>query len=143
LVIASRLIQRADHVLQSASSLPQAIHGALLALEAQEYLGHRTPTTSLEALALKHQLEVLAECMFYGVEYNMDVMSRFQEIQKEVDSIGWWFQPGSRKLSKLNAEIRIVSEMLKMFRDHSQFDEEQKSLKRIRTLHRHLWFRRN
>lgn len=143
LVIASRLIQRADHILQSARSVPQAIHGAVLALEAQEYLGHRTPTTSLEALALKNQLEVRAECMFYGVEYNMDVISRFHEIEDEVDSIGWWFQPRSRQKSKLNAEIRIVSELLKIFRDHSQFDEEQKSLNRIRVLHRRLWFRRN
>lgn len=143
LVIAGRLIHRGDRVLHAARSVPEALHGALLALEAQEYLGHRTPTTSLEALALKHQSEVLAECMFYGVEYNMDVLSRFKEIDREVDSIGQWFQPGSREMSKLNAEIRIVSEMLKMFREHSQFDEEQKTLKRIRTLHRQLWFHRN
>lgn len=142
LLIANKLIQRSNRILKTAHTLPEALHGAVLALEAQEYLGHRTPTTSLEALALKHQLEVLAECMFYGVEYNMDVAGRFDEIEQEVRSIGEWFKVSTRDLSRRNAELRIVSELLKTFRDHNQFDEEQKSLARIRHLHRQLWFGR-
>ncbi len=98
---------------------------------------------SLEAVALKHQLEVLAECMFYGIEYNMDVRSRFQEIESEVNAIGEWFQPQTHRLSELNAEIRIVSELLSMFHQHCQFDEEQESLKRIRNRYRRLWFSRH
>jgi hypothetical protein len=143
LVIANRLLERSSRVLDEADSVPKAIHGAVLALDAIEYLGHRTPTTSLEALALKHQLEVFAECMFYGVEYNMDVESRFKEIESEVRSIGEWFRPTSRSLSMLNAEIRIISELILIFRQHNQFDEEQKALVRIRSLSRHLWYRRN
>ena len=143
LVIASRLLKRSSRILSEADSVPKAIHGAVLALDAIEYLGHRTPTTSLEALALKHQLEVFAECMFYGIEYNMDVESRFREIEDEVRSIGEWFHPASRSLSMLNAEIRIISELILIFRQHNQFDEEQKALVRIRSLSRHLWYRRN
>lgn len=143
LLVSTCLVERAGRIMSSAKSVPETIHGAVLALEALEYLGHRTPTASLEALALKHKLEVLAECMFYGVEYNMDVKSRFMEIEREVASIGGWFKPSTRKPSRLNAEIRIVSELMSLFREHSQFDEEQKSLARIRGLHRRLWFRRN
>ena len=126
-----------------AQSVPEAVHGAVLAVEAQEYLGHRTPTTSLEALALKHQLEVLAECLFYGIEYNMNVKSRFREIQEEVKSIGKWFRPRTRKHSRLNAEVRVISELALRFKDHNQFDEEQECLARIRDLYRHLWFEKN
>ncbi|PYT03421.1 MAG: hypothetical protein DMF60_18445 [Acidobacteria bacterium] len=138
LVIAKCLIGRSEKILEQAQSVPEAVHGAVLALEAQEYLGNRTPTTSLEALALKHQLEVLAECLFYGVEYNMNVRSRFEEIEKEVKSIGEWFRPKTRKVSMLNAEVRIVSELALQFREHNQFDEEQECLARIRELYRHL-----
>lgn len=143
LLIASRLVQRAESILHKASCVPEALHGAVLALNAEEYLGYRTPTMSLEAIALKHQLEVLAECMFYGVEYNMDVRRRFEEIKDEVRAIGEWFHPRTRELSELNAEIRIVSELLSVFRHHGQFDEEQESLKRIRNRHRRLWLSRH
>ncbi len=143
LVISIRLVRRARRILSTAISVPDAIYGAMLALEAQEYLGHRTPTCSLEALALKHQSEVLAECMFYGVEYNMHVKERLKEIKHEVAAIGEWFQPRTRRSSTLNAELRIVSEIMKIFRAHTQFDEEQETLVRIRELHRKLWFMRH
>lgn len=143
LVISKRLARRAERLLNDAATVPDSIHGSLLALEAQEYLGHRTPTGSLEALALKHKFEALAECMFYGVEYNMNVKDRLKEIEHEVAVIGDWFQPRSRARSKLNAELRIVSEIMGTFHAHSQFDEEQEMLARIRTLHRRLWFMRH
>lgn len=143
LLVSERLIARAQRILEGARSVPDAVHGAVLALDAKEYLGHRTPTTSLEALALQHQLEVLAECRFYGVEHNMDVKSRFGEIEIELKSISEWVMPSKRTLSRLNAELRIVSELVLIFRDHSQFDEEQQSLAKLRGLHRSLWFHRN
>jgi hypothetical protein len=118
------------------------IHGAVLALDAQEYLGHRTPTTSLEAISQKHHLEVLAECMFYGVEYNMDMKSRFEEIKREIRSVGGWFRPRTRRQSMLNAEIRILSELVLTYRNYNQFDEEQSCLARLRNAYRHLWYQR-
>lgn len=143
LLVAERLIARAQRILESTHTIPDAVHGAVLALDAKEYLGHRTPTTSLEALALQHQLEVRAECSFYGIEHNMDVKSRFAEIEIELNSIGEWVRPSQRKLSRLNSELRIVSEIVLIFRDLSQFDEEQQSLVKLRRLHRSLWFHRN
>ncbi|HKY42865.1 MAG TPA: hypothetical protein VJM50_07195 [Pyrinomonadaceae bacterium] len=140
LVIAGHLINRSNAILRSADSVPSAVHGAVLALEAQELLGNRTPTTMLEALALKHQLEVLAECMFYGVEQNMDVKSRFDEIERDVKSVQEWFHPKKARLSALNAQIRIVNELSLIFREHNQFDEEQQCLTKLRELHRLLWF---
>ncbi|HYG08910.1 MAG TPA: hypothetical protein VD835_02940 [Pyrinomonadaceae bacterium] len=143
LLIADLLIKRAGRIMKDAGSVPEAVRGGLLALEAQEYLGHRTPTTSLEAVSLKHQLEVLAECMFYGVEYHLDTKSRFAEIEDEVASIGTWFRSETRQISELNAEIGILSELILSFRNFNQFNEEQSGLSKARHLYRRLWFRRN
>ena len=115
----------------------------MLAMEAQEYLGHRTPTTSLEALALKNSLEVMAECKFYGVEYNKDIKSRLTEIKREVKSIGVWFRRKTRKLSMLNAEAAIISNLVMKFKEFNQFDEEQTCLTRLRSVHRQLWLTKN
>lgn len=143
LEVADRLIQRARRTLQNAQSVPEAVYGAVLALDAQEYLGHRTPTTSLEALALKHSAEVTAECKFYGVEYNKDVSTRLLEIKHEIRSIGKWFRRRSRRTSGLNAEVGIVSKLVMKFREYNQFDEEQQCLVRMRSLHRQLWLKKN
>ncbi len=141
--IADRLIERARRVMKEAQSVPQAVYGAVLALEAQEYLGHCTPTTSLEALALKNNFEVMAECKFYGVEYNKDVDRRLAEIKREVKSIGVWFRGKTRSLSILNAEAGIISQLVLEFKEYNQFDEEQICLMRLRALHRKLWLKKN
>lgn len=143
LEIANHLLARANRILHSAQTVPEAVHGALLALDAQEYLGHRTPTTSLEALALKHILEVTAECKFYGVEYNKDVRSRFGEVERDLKSIGRWFRKKTRRLSVLNAEMGIVSALVMRFREYNQFDEEQECLACLRRLNRQLWSRKH
>lgn len=142
LLVAERLIARAQRILRNANSVADAVHGAVLALDAKEYLGHRTPTTSLEAIALQHQFEVLAECSFYGIEHNVNVKGRFSDIDRELVPVSDWFHPSKSKPSRLNAELRIVSELLLIFREHSQFDEEQQTLVKLRVLHRGLWLHR-
>lgn len=136
LEVADRLIQRAEYLLQKAASVPEALHGALVAMEAQELLGNRTPTTSLEALALKHQLEVTAECLFYGVEYNFDVKTRFKDLRKEVRAIGEWFHPRIRRRSERSARSSIISHLVLRFREFNQFDEEHACLQEARRLQR-------
>lgn len=143
LLIADRMISRAEHILRNAESVHDAVRGATLALEAEEYLGYRTPTTSLDAVALKHQLEVFAECMFYGVEYHLDTTRRFAEIENEMESVGKWFRSKTREISKVNAKLGIISDLVRTYRNFNQFDEEQAGLSKLRHLYRTLWFRRN
>jgi hypothetical protein len=140
LVIAEKLIDRAEKILHKAMTVQDCIHGALLALEAQELLGYRTPTTSLEAIALRHQLEVKAECMFYGVGYNIDMKKRFEEIAGEVRAVSGWFHPTVKKKSALNAQLGIITELIEILRDHGQFDEEQDCLKCLRKLNRKWYY---
>lgn len=141
--ISERLIKRASQIHRNADSVAEAVYGAALTLEAQEYLGYRTPTTSLDAIALKHQLEVLGESMFNGIEYNLDTRSRFKELHEEMDRVGAWFREETREISELNAEIGIVSDLVLTFRNFNQFSEEQAGLSKLRHLHRQLWIKRH
>ncbi len=143
LEVAERLIARAEKVLSDATSVEDSTHGALLALEAQELLGNRTPTTALEALAIRQQLEVIAECMFYGTQSHLNVKERFQDIEREVHSISEWFRTSMRKPSELNAQIGILNQVILRFREYNQFDEEQSCLDRARRWERLLWLERH
>ena len=144
LVIADRLIARSERLLSTngVHSVPQAVHGAVLATDALELLGGKTPTTSLEALALKHQFEVLAECQFVGMQQHMDIEGRMKDIQLEIEAICYWFGTKRRQkeIAKWNAELSILNKLITVFRDNNQFDEEQTLLVRTRVLHRKLRF---
>jgi len=143
LLIAEHLTRRAEILLNNAITVEDAIQGAVLALEAKELLAYHTPTTSLEALSLQHQLEVIAECMFYGVEYHFNVKDRLKEIETEVHAIGQWFNPENRQNSELNARLSIAANLVRWFRHFNQFDEETECLQEVRHLHFKLYFRKN
>jgi tetrahydromethanopterin S-methyltransferase subunit F len=143
LVVAESLIARANRIFSGVQSVSEAVYGATLAMNAQEYLGLRTPTTALESISLKHRFEVLAECMFYGVEYHLDTKSRFEEIEEEMECVGVWFREETRDVSKLNTEIGMLSELVLIYRDFNQFNEEQSSLTKLRHVYRGLWVKRH
>ncbi len=142
-MIADCLINRCKRVLNQANSSIDAVYAAMLALQAQEILGGRTATLSIESISLKHQAEVKAECMFYGVEHNFDVKSRFKEIEKELEIIGKWFNKSTRDIMIFNSELNIINELARVFRQYSQFDEEQSCLNRVRSISRKIYFKRN
>lgn len=141
LLVSDRLLARAKAQVARANSVPQMILGATLALEAKELLAGRTPTTTLEALAIQHDAEVKVESMFYGVDYNIDVKSRFREIEREVGAISVWFDRRSKVRSALNARLSIVESIGTTFRDLHQFEEEQSCLAEARRLRNAVWVR--
>lgn len=140
LVVAERLISRAERILDRAQTVQECIRGATLALDALALLRYQTPTTALEAIALRHQLEVKAECMFYGVAYNIDVKARLREIDMETRAVARWFHRSVRKPSLLNAQMSVVTDIARIFRHFGQFDEEQACLRRLRDLNRQWYF---
>lgn len=143
LIIAEKLIKKARQILHSNPHAAESVYGALFALEAQEILAKRTPTTALEALALKHQLEVSAECMFCGVQHNFNVHDRFKELKTDVQALGDWFNPGTRRKSKIDARLGIISALALIFKSYNQFDEENLCLNEIRKLHSRVTLLRN
>lgn len=140
LAIATSLIDRAAKLRKDGiHSVQEAVRGAILANEALELLGNRTPTEAIEALNLKYQFEVLAECQFSGVEFNIDPKPRLAEIHMEVKNICSWFGEDKQKLASMNAEMVIDTAIMRIFREYAQYDEEQTCNIRARKLHNRLW----
>lgn len=140
-LIAECLIERARRHLAEQPSLRSAITGAVLATDALELTGARVPTLAIEALSLKHQLEVVAECQFSGVEYHIWLEHRLGEIRRDVAAISRRFGRRHRSAAALNSEMKILVTLVRIFKDHGQFDEEQKCLARARNIQNTLWMR--
>lgn len=133
--IAEDLTVRAELIAKDVVSTEDALHAALLALEAKELLGGATPTMSLQALGLQHRMEVVAECLCLGVQYDFEVENRFREIEREVRIICRWFRGGrERRSAELSAMTTIIGDLARTFRDNSQFDEEIACLNKLRSL---------
>jgi len=141
LEVATRLVVRAENLLQNVHGVIDAVQGAVLAVEAMELLGEKAQTTFLEALTLKQQFEAIAECQFYGVQSHFDVESRMEDIQLEVRELSRYFSPFKRKEAEWNAEAAILGCLIRAYREYDQFDEELVIQVRNRTLHRRLWFK--
>jgi hypothetical protein len=142
LAIAEKLIERAEKLLPNVRSVQDAVHGAVWATDALEILGGRTPTIAIEALKLKHHFEVIAECQFTGVEDQIQLRERFDEIDRDVKMISHWFGPSQQGIAALNAEMKIVVDLVRVFREFTQFEEELLCLQKVRKLHRRIWFQR-
>ena len=141
LEIAGWLLERAEGYFAEVRSVPDAVQGAVLATEALELLGYKTPTTALEALSLRHAFEVTAECQFHGVVAHLDVRSRVEDLRSEIDALSNYFAPEERRLSCWSAESAILGRLIRIFREHEQFDEEMELQIRNRRLHRRMWFK--
>jgi hypothetical protein len=140
LAISCELLDRASRLFRDAATVQDCVQGAMLLQEAQDLLRFKTPTTMLEVIVLRHKLEVKAECMFQGMEYNIDVKNRFREIAGEVGAVSHWFNPATRKRSALNAEMSIITEIMRVFHEYGQFDEELACQTRLRRLNRNWYF---
>jgi len=138
LAIAETLIARTRKLAEGPCCVETAVTGATLALDAQQLLGNMTPTTALEALQLRHEMEVAAECSFSGVGYNFDVRSRIDDLSRDCAQIGHWFHPRTRRSSVMNATAAIVNALAMRFEAFNQFDEREDCLRHTRRLHRKL-----
>jgi len=138
LIIAESLLSRAEALLDQTKSVPTAIHAATLALEAKELLGTLTPTASLQALAIQHKAEITAESLFYGVEYEMDLGARFEDIKAETEAISKRFKKENQKRQALNAYLNLIEHLAKEFNAWNQFDEELACLNEARKVRHEL-----
>lgn len=143
LLVAEALIARAEARIDSVSTVKDAVTGAVLATTAHELLGPKTPTTAREALELKHRFEVLAECQFGGIDHNLSPEDRFAEIRRDMRLLGRWYGLRARESAVLNGELTIVGRISRIFREFEEFDEEEKCRRRMRTLHRRIWWRQS
>ncbi len=133
-LIAENLINRAQQILDSTKQVKDAIHAATLALEAKELLNGLTPTLALQAFTLQQKAEVMAECLFVGTEYNIDLEPRFTEIEKEVKFISERFAKTEQKRVQLNTQLIIAEILSGVYNSYKQFEEELECLNKARSL---------
>ena len=141
LKIAERLLARGRAILSNADGVEDAVHAAVLAIDAKELLANRTPTTSLEAVALQHEAEVTAESLFVGVEYNLDLKARFRDVEHEVKAVVAWFNRRRRKRSALNARLLVVERLAERLGNLNQVEEEAECLAAATKLRFDFWVR--
>lgn len=139
LLVASRLLERAERLLREVGTVKEAVRGAVLSTQALELLGGRTPTTSYEALSLRHQFEVLAECQFDGMRQAIETRPRFLELAGFAQAIGRGFAEVGRKAAVSDFLMKCLSRLKSIFQGYGQFDEELKTLAQVRTLYSALW----
>lgn len=138
-LVAHYLVERAQRKFSDTRTIEDAIIGAVLATDALELLGGKVPTTSLDALMLKHQFEVSAECHFSGAQYDLELQPRLAEVMRDVGNLCAGFRRESRTKAALSAEIKILNGLLLLFRANAQFEGEQACMNRIRHLRGSLW----
>lgn len=136
-LIASKLVKRATIINEHVLSVEDAVLGAVLATDALELIGCRAPTTAFDALSLKHQLEVIAECKFSGIEYNIEFKRRLIEIENDITFI--FKKTDSKQSVKDNVQMILLTRLVRIFREHGQFDEEQQCMRQVRKLNNSLW----
>lgn len=138
-VCADMMIERAKQLSVSKDLIKRAT-AVVLATEAGEMLEGKSLYLSTEACLLKHKLEVVLESEFNGFGYHVDAQKRLNEIKLETAFTASWLSEGKKDSAGLNTELTIISELAKLYRAGSLFEEEELCLKRIRTLNRKLVF---
>ncbi|MGH9891262.1 MAG: hypothetical protein ACREA0_04615 [bacterium] len=140
--IAESLLRRSRTVATEARErrdAETAIHAAVLAEEAKRLLGGKSPILSLEALALKHYSEAVAECSFVGTIASQEIRLRIDEIEGEVDTI----LPAqddrtARERQRLSALVEILSDLRDVYRAFDEVDEEEVLVTKIRRVQSRL-----
>lgn len=122
--IVARLLARGQSLADTPGSVLGAVHGAVLGLDAQELLGGRTPMTTFAGLAVQHECEVQAECLFYGIEAEFDVGRRCAEVRTVAEAAGKSIEEKERAGAVRTTVAAIFSQLALLFRNANQFDEE-------------------
>ncbi|WP_146679217.1 hypothetical protein [Pirellula sp. SH-Sr6A] len=137
-LVARKLIDRARHKLSNGLSVSDNILSAVLANDACELLGGKTPALSLEAIKIKHAAEVRAECGFVGAGFHFDLEDRLREINKFVHATCRWYHPSVRSYAELDARATICNELVKIYSDAGQSEEQDACLAHFRWNNRRL-----
>lgn len=136
--IAQSLLDRARAELSGVSTVCDAITGAVLATDALELLGGRTPTLSLEALSLKHMFEVRAAAQFVGVAYHLAISRRLADIRRNLKALSVWLHSSRKRVFVLNGEARILTRIVEILERFGPFEETVVCRTRLATVHRQI-----
>lgn len=138
LQIAEHLLDRANAAIKDVNTVTEALRGAVLATQALELLGGKTPTVSVEALLLKHAFEVIAECQFPGVEYHLNLKERLEDIRANLKALSSWLHTKRQQDFLLNAEALILTKLAVILEEYGEYEEAEMCQRQLRLLHRDI-----
>lgn len=150
--IAAKLLARVRILRTSASDTVSAVHGALLAREAEILLTHNTYAMAIEALTERHALEVVAESAFAGAADDLEVRKRIKDLKREMYKLvfhcsnGWeivctlggkgslenWRKLHKRCIQFSNGMLECIGRLREIYQRYSKVDEEEEALQTIR-----------
>lgn len=142
-LVATTLLARARPHRQSVGSVGDFILGAVLALEAAELVGGKTPTLTLDAVAMRQEFEVRAEAGFVGAGFHFGLRRRLVELDAEVTAITRWFHEKKRRRSALDAKAQILNRLAGVFREAGLAEEDAQCLTALRRCNRTMMRPRN
>lgn len=137
-LVAAALIKRAGDLQKSAVLPTEYIRCALLATDAVELLGGKTPMLTFTGISIKNECEVRAECAFIGAGYHFTLNRRFAELSGEIESVTRWFYRDVRPRTGLDAKTMVLNRLVLAYRDAGQVEEEQACLVQFRRMNRVL-----
>jgi hypothetical protein len=135
-MVAASLIRRAAELQKAAISPAEFLRVAVLATDAVEYLGGKTPTLSLTAIVIKNDCEVRAECAFVGTGNSFSLKRRFREISEEVEAVTSWYHDAAR--ASAEAKSTILNRLALVYREAGQVEEEHDCIVEFRRSNRKL-----
>ncbi|MDR3089818.1 MAG: hypothetical protein LBU39_08380 [Desulfobulbaceae bacterium] len=146
--LAECLLGRAATLLTAEETVASAIRGAVLAGDALEMIGLRTPTTTLRALDLMHRFEVIAECFFSGMEYHLAIKERVKDMREDLQATARWLDKSRRLDFELNGEAKILAHLIVILEGHGSFEETEECRDQLRDVHfkitrRAMWGRKS
>jgi hypothetical protein len=136
-LIAERLVRRAERIANTATATEVLINAAVLARDAVEILGGKTPTTALSGCLLYHELEVRAECTFLGAGYHIKAKSRLKEIRENLEAAAAAFNE-TRDTVVNEASATIISRLASIFLNAGMIEEHDDCLVELRKVNRDL-----
>lgn len=137
-MLAENLLARAAEIRARAATLADSIRAAVLATDAVELLGGRTPALTLSGLALKHEMEVHAECAFVGAGFHFEVGRRLEAIEAEISAVSAWFDEKRRRHAALDARAGVINRLVLVYREAGQAEEMEECLVALRAVNRKM-----
>jgi hypothetical protein len=141
LQITECLLERAAVLVVNVRSVADAVRGAVLATDAMELIGCKTPSETLKALDLKHRFEVFAECYFSGMEYHLSMKNRIDDILRTLEAASRWLNVKRKEDFKLNGLAKILTHLIEILEAHGSFEETEYCRDCLREVHKKIMLR--
>jgi len=92
----------------------------------------------IEALLLKHEVEVEIESRFNGIGYHVDAKRRLEEIELECGEFSTWIDSVARERFNMDAQLSVLTRLSGIYFRSGLLEEYGTCIQRIRSLNRDL-----